>query len=93
MPTSRTIPLSVPERKALLPFGAQTRVAGRCGVTKAYVSLVVSDDVRPKTPRGWKTLRRVRVALARELRMPVDIAFGSSIPPTTPAAAATEEVA
>jgi hypothetical protein len=92
MPTSRTIPLSVPERKALLPFGAQTRVAARCGVTKAYVSLVVSDDVRPKTPRGWKTLRRVRVALARELRMPVDIAFSPSIPPTTPAAA-TEEVA
>ena len=90
MPTSRTIPLSVQERKTLLPFGAQARVATRCGVTKAYVSLVVSDDVRPKTPRGWKTLRRVRVALARELRMRVDLAFGPSIGPNTPTPAAAE---
>jgi hypothetical protein len=90
MPTSRTIPLSVQERKALLPFGAQTRVATRCGVTKAYVSYVVADEVRPKTPRGRKTLRRVRVAIARELRMRVDVAFGPSIGPTTPTPAAAE---
>lgn len=67
--------LSVAERKHLMPFGAQKEVAAEESVDEAFVTRVLADEVHPKTERGRKSVRRVRVALARKIRMRVDDAF------------------
>lgn len=75
------MPLSPVERKHYLPFGAQIRLAAKCGVSKGFVSKVVNDVDRPRTLRGWRTWRRVQVAIARELGVPVADAFAPFAPP------------
>lgn len=82
------MPLTTADRKDRLPFGAQRAVALELQVDPAYVSKVMDDAVRPKTPRGKKQLRTVQVALSRKLRLPVDEVF-----PPSPIAAPVEQVA
>jgi transcriptional regulator with XRE-family HTH domain len=69
------MPLTIAERKYLMPFGAQIEVARAESVSESYVSAVMSDAVEPKTPPTRKKLRRVQVALARKLGRPVDDVF------------------
>jgi hypothetical protein len=69
------MPLSIAERKHLMPFGAQREVAAEQSVDAGYVSRVMNDEVHPKTPPARKKLRRVQVALARKLGRTVDDAF------------------
>jgi hypothetical protein len=69
------MPLTIAERKHLMPFGAQLDVARAEKVSKSYVSAVMGDAVRPKTLRARKRLRRVQVALARKLGRTVDDVF------------------
>ena len=78
------MPLSIAERKHLMPFRAQAEVAASEHVAESYVSAVMNDAVRPKTDLTRKKLRRVQVALARKLGVTVDEAF----PPASQAAAA-----
>jgi hypothetical protein len=78
------MPLSVADRRSRLPHGAQREVAEELKVAESYVSAVVTGDARPKTPKGQKAVRRIQVAIARKLRLPVDEAF----PPTEQAKAA-----
>jgi hypothetical protein len=70
-----TMPLTVAERKHLMPFGGQAEVAAAEGVDRPYVSNVMNDEVFPKTPTARKKLRRVQVALARKIGRPVDDVF------------------
>jgi predicted transcriptional regulator len=78
MPTARTIPLSVAERKHRLAHGAQREIAAQCGVSEAYVSYVVGGLRQPRTAQGRKTVRRVQVAVARKLRMRLDDVFAEA---------------
>lgn len=60
------------ERKELLRYGAQKEIAEALGVDKAVVSKVMND----KPGRiSDATIRLVRSAIAKELRMPVRKAF------------------
>jgi transcriptional regulator with XRE-family HTH domain len=77
------MPLTTAERKHRMPFGAQKEIAAALEVTPAYVSRVLSDDIRPRTPTGQKQLRRIRVAIARRLGMPVDEVFPPPAPDAT----------
>lgn len=81
------MPLTTADRKHRMPYGAQKDVASEQGVTAAYVSLVMNDEVRPKTEAGRKKLRRVQVAIARKLSVTVDEAFPPAIPQTNQEAA------
>lgn len=83
------MPLTIADRKHQMPYGAQREVASEQKCTEAYVSLVMSDDVRPRTEVARKKLRRVRVALARKLGRPVDDVF----PPETPGRSDTPQLA
>jgi transcriptional regulator with XRE-family HTH domain len=59
-------------RKERLPFGAQKEIAKKLGVAESVVSRVMNDkgdDLKPAT------VRAVRVAIARKLRMRVDEVF------------------
>lgn len=67
--------LTVAERKHRLPYGAQKKIARRLGVARSYVSAAVAGDCRPKTKRAKLRLRRVQVAIAGELGLPVEEAF------------------
>lgn len=69
------VPLTIAERKHLMPRGAQMQVATSLGLSTTYVSAVMNDETHPKTEAGKKQLRRVRVALARKLGRPVDEVF------------------
>jgi hypothetical protein len=69
------MPLTIAERKHLMPYGAQHQVAIEEEVSESYVSAVMSDEVRPKTSTTRKKLRRVQVAIARKLGRTVDDAF------------------
>jgi hypothetical protein len=68
-------PLSIADRKHLMPHGAQVQVASDEGVAESYVSAVMNDDVRPKTPASREKLARVQAALARKLDRPVEDVF------------------
>jgi transcriptional regulator with XRE-family HTH domain len=78
------MPLSIADRKHLMPFGAQQEVAAEQSVAESYVSAVMNGAVHPKTAATKKKLRRVQVALARKLGVTVDEAF----PPTAAQATA-----
>ena len=69
------MPLTVAERKQRMPHGAQQNVAARLSVADSYVSAVMAGEVFPKTKRTRTKLRRVQVALAREIGVAVDEAF------------------
>lgn len=71
------MPLSRWDRKALLPHGAVTQIASRTGRAKSHVSSVI---------HGHRRDRRVEVAVARLLRLPVDDVF----PPARETAAPQE---
>jgi hypothetical protein len=60
------MPMSRWDRKALLPHGAVTQIAQRTGRAKSHVSSVI---------HGHRRDRRVEVAVARLLRLPVDEVF------------------
>lgn len=59
-------------RKERLPTGAQKEIAERLGVAASVVSRVMNDKGADLAPA---TVRRVRVAIARKLRMKVDEVF------------------
>lgn len=68
-------PLSIADRKHLMPFGAQVQVATEEGVAQSYVSAVMNDEVFPKTEATREKLARVQAALARKLGRPVKDVF------------------
>ncbi|MBA3891593.1 MAG: hypothetical protein H0X64_13795 [Gemmatimonadaceae bacterium] len=72
--------LSTAERKHRMPFGAQKAIAAEEGVAESYVSAAVADELRPKTPAARMRLRRIRVAVARKLKMRVDEVFPADAP-------------
>lgn len=74
-PEHETIALTTAERKHRLPFGAQKAIAEEAGVSRSLVSAIVNDTYRPTTEQGRRTMRRIRVRIARELGMRVDEAF------------------
>lgn len=78
------MPLSIAERKHLMPFGAQRAVSAEQHVDPAYVSKVMNGEVFPKTLVSKKKLRRVQVALARKLGRRVDEVFGGEAVVTEP---------
>ena len=59
-------------RKERLPFGAQAEIARRLGVTPSVVSRVMNNKGADLAPQ---TIRKVKVAIARKLRMRVDEVF------------------
>ena len=61
--------------KAGLKHGAQRAIAGKLGVSEAYVSMVVTGKRRATTERGRRKEREIKVAVARALRLRVDEAF------------------
>ena len=69
------MPLSIAERKHLMPFGAQREVSADQRVDPGYVTRVMNDEIHPKTLVSRKKLRRVQVALARKLGRTVDDVF------------------
>lgn len=69
------MPLSVAERKHLMPYGARKDVADELAIDPTYVSKVMNGEVFPKSETGRKKLRRVQVALARKFGRPVDEVF------------------
>ncbi len=69
------MPLSIAERKHLMPFGAQRAVSTEQRVDPGYVSRVMNDEVFPKTATSRKKLRRVQVAVAKKLGRTVDDVF------------------
>jgi hypothetical protein len=79
------MPLTIAERKHLMPRGAQREVVKETGFSSTYVSAVVCGEVRPKTPPARKKLRRAQVALARKLGRPVDDVFPPEIAHVEPA--------
>lgn len=70
------MPLSIAERKHLMPHGAQREIAAELGIDASYVSRVLSDDIRPKTENGRQQLHRVQTAVAQKLELP----FGEVFP-------------
>jgi hypothetical protein len=74
------MPLTIADRKHLMPHGAQREIAADLGVDESYVSRVVAEAIHPRTARGRKQLRRIQVAVARKLGITVDEAF----PPAEP---------
>lgn len=76
------MPLTIAERKHLMPRGARKDVAAEQLVDGTFVSRVMNGEVLPKTEPGRKKLRRIQVALARKLGRTVDEVF----PPDVPAA-------
>lgn len=82
-------PLSASDRKERIPHGAQREIATDLGLAESYVSAVITGDARPKTARARKTVRRVQVAIARKLGVPVDVAFPQTTQDATPLAAAS----
>jgi transcriptional regulator with XRE-family HTH domain len=75
--------LTLAERLHQMPFGAQVRVAEQEGVSKQYVSKVMNDEMHVKTPAAQEKLRRVQIALAEELGLPVDDVFAPLPTPQT----------
>lgn len=73
------MPLTASDRTERLEHGAQREIAAKLGVAESYVSAVVTGDARPKTGRGRKTVRRIQVAVAREIRLPVDEVFPQDV--------------
>lgn len=73
--SEQTMPLTIAERKHLMPHGAQKEIAREERVDEGTVSRVMSDDYHPKTDAGRQTARRIQVAIARKLRMRVDEVF------------------
>jgi predicted transcriptional regulator len=65
------MPLHPLSRKLLLPYGAQAEIARTAGVSKGYVSGVVSGSIAPQS----KKARRVQVLVARKLKMRVAEVF------------------
>jgi transcriptional regulator with XRE-family HTH domain len=59
-------------RKERLPHGAQSEIARKLGVADSVVSRVMNDKAADLNPR---TVRRIRVAIARKLNMRVDEVF------------------
>lgn len=57
-----------------LEHGAQKEIAARMGVSPSFVSLVMHDKA---AALNAEKVRKVRVAIARRLRMPVAKAFPS----------------
>lgn len=78
------MPLSIAERKHLMPFGAQREVSAEQRVDPGYVSKVMNGEVFPKTLTSRKKLRRVQVAIARKLGRRVDEVFGGDVVTTEP---------
>lgn len=60
------------ERKERLGHGAQKEIAEKLGVSDSLVSAVVNDKTQIL---GEDTVRRVRVAIARRIGLPVDEVF------------------
>lgn len=81
------MPLTIAERKHRLPFGAQREIAEDQGVSKSYISLAISEELRPKTPRAQEKLRRVQRAIAARLGEPIEEVFPT--PEAPPLAAAS----
>lgn len=68
-------PLSIAERKHLMPHGAQRAVASEQMVSESYLSAVMNGEVFPKTPPTREKLARVQAALAAKLNRPVEDVF------------------
>jgi predicted XRE-type DNA-binding protein len=61
-------------RKERLPYGFQREIARKLDVQESQVSRVMNDEVHGISPLR---VRRIRVAIARKLRMRVDEVFPS----------------
>ena len=81
------MPLTVAERKHLMPHGAQKEVAEAEGVAVSYVSAVMAGEVFPKTEPSRQKLRRVQRALARKLGRTIADAFPETVAHTEQAVA------
>lgn len=69
------MPLTVAERLHRAPHGVQRDVAAELGLSKTTVSKIMRGEMVPKTPKAKATMRKVQVAVARRLRLPVDEVF------------------
>jgi transcriptional regulator with XRE-family HTH domain len=69
------MPLSIAERKHLMPYGAQKEIAADLGIDNSYVSRVLSGDIQPKTAAGRQQLHRIQLAIAEKLERPIEDVF------------------
>jgi DNA-binding transcriptional regulator YdaS (Cro superfamily) len=67
--------LSAIGRKALMPHGAQRKIARQLGVEESRVSAAVNGTGLPITELGWKSYRRTQRAIARVLGLSLREAF------------------
>lgn len=68
------------ERKNAMPRGGQRRAARRVGRSESFITLVMNDGFRPRTPRGERTLKRARTVIAGIIGKPVDEVFPTEQP-------------
>lgn len=73
------MPLTPGQISDRLEHGGKSQLARDLKVSDAYVSRVIQGHMRPCTPRGQKTLRRVQVAIARRIGMKVADVFASPL--------------
>lgn len=69
------MPMTPGERKEAMPHGGQRRAAKKIRRSETYITLVMNDEVEPKTPKGARTLARARAAVAEQIGRPVEEVF------------------
>lgn len=70
-----TMALTAIGRKAILPHGAQRKIARRLGFEERLVSDAVNGSNLPKTENGWKRYRRAQKAVAKVLGLSLEEAY------------------
>lgn len=69
------MPMTPEQRKEAMPHGGQRRAARRAKVGATYTHYVMQGVTQAKTPKGRRTLERTQRELAKEMGVPVHVAF------------------
>lgn len=81
------MPMTPVERKEAMPHGGQRRAARKIRRSETYITLVMNDEVEPKTRKGARTLARAQAAVAEQIGRPVEEVFQVEQPAAASSAA------